>query len=467
MKLEFVLSIMITCLLLVSPVTRSATLLTAVEIVTGLSDPVLLISPPNDSARLFIVEQGGRIRIFEDDSLLTLPFLNISSLTALGSERGLLGLAFEPDYETSGRFYVNYTDNSGNTVVSRYAVSGDPDLADASSAEIIIEINQPFSNHNGGMIAFGPLDGQLYIGMGDGGSGGDPQNNAQTPTTLLGKMLRLDVSGSGPGYAVPADNPFVGSLDTLAEIWTLGLRNPWRFSFDRATGDLYIADVGQGDLEEVDFQDADSDGGENYGWRLKEGLSCYNPSTNCDPMGLLDDPIHQYSHGGSPFRCSISGGYVYRGCAIADLSGTYFFGDYCSGQVWSLRYDGVNLTEFQDRTTELGLPSISISSFGEDAQGELYIIDYVQGRVFKIVPDGVPSTCSSCCDQPGDFSNDGAVDITDLTATVDYMFNGGAGPSCPNEADINASCEIDISDLTYRVEYMFSSGPSPLCGCVS
>ncbi|MFG0331182.1 MAG: PQQ-dependent sugar dehydrogenase [Phycisphaerales bacterium] len=358
--------------------------LTTIPVAQGLSSPLFATGAPNDSDRLFILEQStARIRIVEDGSLLTTPFLDIGARASGGGERGLLGLAFHPEYESNGEFFLNYTNNSGDTVVSRFNVTGDPNVADPNSEFILMTIDQPFSNHNGGMIAFGP-DGYLYIATGDGGSAGDPGNRAQDGSSLLGKMLRIDVDGGSP-YGIPADNPFVNDPNFLDEIWSYGLRNPWRWSFDRGTGDMYIGDVGQFLWEEIDFQPANSAGGENYGWRLKEGNHCFNPPTNCDPGGLTD-PIYEYSHGSG--RCSVTGGYVYRGSSIPLLQGTYFFADYCAANIWSFRYENGNVNEFTDRTSELdpdGSLSIrSITSFGEDTDGELYIVDG-GGEVFKVV----------------------------------------------------------------------------------
>ena len=343
--------------------TAGGTTLTSQRIVTGLARPVYVTAAPGDTDRIFILEQRsgntGRIRIFDltTNMLLSTPFLSLSVSTS--SEQGLLGMAFHPDYDSNGYFFINYTNTSGTTVVARYQVSSNPNIANSGSATTVLTISQPYSNHNGGMISFGP-DGYLYIGTGDGGSGGDPGNRAQDITgQLLGKMLRIDVD-SLP-YSIPADNPFVG-VSGDDEIWAYGVRNPWRFSFDRDTGDMYIADVGQNAYEEVDVQPANSVGGENYGWRCYEGDHAYNTS-GCPGSGTMVFPVHEYSQGGSPYRCSITGGYVYRGSAIPDLQGAYFFGEYCSNQIWSFRWDGGGgITNLEDRTSELAPNAGSIAA---------------------------------------------------------------------------------------------------------
>ena len=387
-----------------APVARAGdTSLTTELVIGGLSRPVYVTHAPGDGERIFIVEQPGRIKVLAFGEAAPTVFLDINPRVAGGAaggdERGLLGLAFHPGYAQNGFFYVNYTNNSGNTVIARFSVSGDPDLADVNSESILLTIGQPQSNHNGGWIDFGP-DGFLYIATGDGGGGGDNDaghtpglGNGQDKETLLGKMLRIDVDGGTP-FAVPADNPFVGTAG-LDEIWAYGLRNPWRCAFDSRTGDLFIADVGQFVFEEIDFQPASSSGGENWGWRCKEGFHDFASGTTsgCDTAVLLD-PIHEYPHGVS--HCSITGGEVYRGCAIPDLSGAYFFADHCSHTIWSLTTDGVQST-VTDRTAELapgGVADIAwISSFGRDDDGEIYICALNSGEVFKIVPDGVPSFC--------------------------------------------------------------------------
>jgi glucose/arabinose dehydrogenase len=398
---------------------RAAESLSTKRVASGLTSPVSVTHAPGDATRLFIVQQNGVIRILDltqdPPVLLVTPFLNISSRVRTGGERGLLGLAFHPDYENNGYFYVNYTGFSGptgDTFVARYHVPpATPNQADFNSEFILFQIAQPQSNHNGGWIAFGPNDGYLYIAAGDGGGAGDPLNYGQNVTVLLGKMLRIDVDGDDfPGdpnnnYAIPSDNPLVGEAGR-DEIWAWGLRNPWRNAFDRETGDLYIADVGQGAREEVNFQPASSPGGENYGWRCREGSLTFSTAFPCDtlPPESFVDPVHEYAHGSPTFHCSISGGEVYRGCAVPNLHGTYFFADYCSNRIWSFRLSGDPpvVSEFSDRTTELAPASplniTSITSFGLDAEGEMYICDHSGGEVFKIVPVNPPVPCSECGD---------------------------------------------------------------------
>ena len=448
----------------------SQTQLAIDTVATGLVNPLFVTYAPFDSTRIFILEQPGRIRIVKNSTLLSRSFLDIDSIVgSTGSEQGLLGLAFHPNYQSNGFFYVNYTNNSGNTVVARYSVTANPDSANANSSFNILNITQPFSNHNGGMIAFSPIDGYLYIGMGDGGSANDPGNRAQNKLNLLGKMLRIDVDGGSP-YSIPADNPFVGNVAYLQEIWALGLRNPWRFSFDRENGNLYTADVGQGTYEEIDFQSATSGGGENYGWRLKEGDHCFIPSTGCDTIVGQSDPITEYTHGGTPFRCSITGGYVYRGCAIPDLQGHYFYADYCSAQIWSLRYNGTTISDSTQRTADLGAGTIAVSSFGEDYYGELYICSHTNGRVLKIIPQGVPSQCIApdCCSGiRGDLNSDGNNgNILDLNFLVNYIFRMSGNPGlCARESDVNGdSTPANVLDLNYLVNRIFRGGAEmPLC----
>lgn len=348
-----------------------------VEIATGLLRPLYLTHAGDGSGRLFIVGQYGQILIVRDGQVLDRPFLDVSNIISRdASERGLLGLAFHPDYEQNGQFFINYTDSQGDTAIARYIVSSDnPDAAAPDSGQIILSINQPFANHNGGNIAFGP-DGYLYIGTGDGGSAGDPLGNSQNPAALLGKMLRIDVNGNDgdKAYAIPADNPYINKADFAPEVWAMGLRNPWRFSFDRETGDLYIGDVGQNQYEEVNFQPANSSGGENYGWNIMEGLHPYSDETA--PDGLVD-PFFEYSHADG--HCSVTGGTVYRGEALLDLQGVYLFGDYCSGIVWASQRD----TSGDWQTHKFLETGNRISSFGEDEAGELYLL-YHTGTVLQL-----------------------------------------------------------------------------------
>ncbi len=351
-------------------------------IATGFNNPVN-IKNAGDS-RLFVLEQAGLIQIINSDgSRNPIPFLNINSIVIDGGgERGLLGLAFHPNYATNGYFYVNYINNSGNTLISRFTRSAsDPDIADGSTGLQILTYTQPFGNHNGGDMAFGP-DGYLYISSGDGGSSGDPGDRAQSLTTLLGKLLRIDVDGNSNGnYGIPADNPFAGSTTAMQEIWAYGLRNPWKFSFDRTTNDLWIADVGQNVREEINMV-ASSAAGVNYGWRCYEGSAVFNLSGNCPASNTLTFPIAEYTHSNDGlFKCSITGGYRYRGIAQPSLSGLYFFADYCSDEIGILTFNGTNWTRvFTPPFTGNGW-----TTFGEDINGEIYIAGNDSGTVYKII----------------------------------------------------------------------------------
>lgn len=344
-------------------------------IVTGLQRPVAVRVAGDGSGRLFIVEQAGRVRTVDGGGLRPTPFLDIRDrIRDSANEQGLLGLAFHPDYVNNGRFFVNYTDLAGDTVVAEYARSdGDPDWSDPSSEAIIMSIQQPFSNHNGGDIAFGP-DGYLWIATGDGGSGGDPQGNGQNQQTLLGKLLRVDID-NGSTYTIPPDNPFADDPGTRDEIWALGLRNPWRFSFDRESGDLYIGDVGQSQWEEINFESRSDRGGNNFGWNTMEGSRCYQ-SSNCSTDSLTP-PVAEYSHASG---CSVTGGYVYRGSRFPDLNGLYLYGDFCSGTLWALAQAGT-VVRTVAVVAETG---VAIASFGEDEDGELYLTDLVSGTVFMV-----------------------------------------------------------------------------------
>jgi glucose/arabinose dehydrogenase len=349
--------------------------------VAGLQRPIALRNAGDGSGRLFVVEQPGRIRIFKDVALQSTPFLDIRDrVRDSANEQGLLGLAFHPDYENNGRFFVNYTDLGGDTVVAEYARStNNPDLSDPATEKIIITIAQPYGNHNGGDIAFGP-EGYLWIATGDGGSAGDPEDNGQNLNTLLGKLLRIDVD-SGSTYTIPPDNPFADDPGANDEIWAYGLRNPWRFSFDRDTGDLYVGDVGQNRLEEIDFEPRSDQGGRNYGWNTMEGSNCFSPS-NCSSEGLVL-PVAEYGHS---LGCSVTGGYVYRGSLYPALEGLYLYGDFCSGTVWAL----TRTDSGQWLSGVVGETGASISSFGEDEAGELYLTDLWSGTVFLVTGRAVP-----------------------------------------------------------------------------
>jgi len=332
--------------------------------------------------RIFATVQSGQIRIYDGNTVLATPFLNISGIVNSGGERGLLSTAFHPQYASNGFFFVNYTNASGDTVIARYEVSANPNVADPNSAEILLTIDQPFSNHNGGQLQFGP-DGYLYVGMGDGGSGGDPNCLAQQPDQMLGKILRLDVDqnvNTPPFYGIPADNPFLGDPDVLDEIWAIGVRNPWRFSFDRETGDLYIADVGQNAWEEIDFQPFDSPGGQNYGWDVMEGEVCFENDPDCPAntpvcnSNDLTDPVQVYGHG---LGCSVTGGYVYRGCQAPGLYGKYIYADICSGRMWALWQTSPGVWMNELLSIDAGP-----TTFGEDVNGNLYVED--SGTIYRI-----------------------------------------------------------------------------------
>ncbi|MDP7062163.1 MAG: PQQ-dependent sugar dehydrogenase [Planctomycetota bacterium] len=367
------------------PIASAQVELDSVTVASGLSQPLLVTHAPGDTDRIFIVEQRGTVRVVKNGTMLGTYFLDVQALNSSGGERGLLGMAFHPDYDNNGWVFVNYTNNGGSTVVARYTVSANPDVVNSNSAQIIMTISQPYSNHNGGDIRFGP-DGYLYIGTGDGGSAGDPGNRAQNGNSLLGKMLRIDVDNGLP-YTIPASNPFVGNPSVRDEIWALGLRNPWRFNFDSETGDMYIADVGQNQLEYIHVEDAGSPGGLNYGWRIIEGTDCYNPSSGCNTTGL-EMPIYEYDHRFFPtFRNCIIGSEVYRGRTMATMQGRYFFTDAGSRELWSLRYDGAGgYTAFTDHTAQSGVTG-SGRSLGIDADGEVYVCG--NNTVSKLVPAGL------------------------------------------------------------------------------
>jgi len=420
--------------------------------VSGLSQPVFLTHAAGDFSRVFVVEKAGRVRVVRDGEVLAEPFLDIDALVSSTGERGLLGLAFGPDFASEGAFYVHYTDNAGDTVVARYRVSAtDPDRADPASAEVLLRVDQPFSNHNGGWIGFGPGDGLLHIALGDGGSGGDPLGSGQRVDTLLGKILRIDVLGEpdpGLAYAIPDGNPFVG-VDGRDEIWAYGLRNPWRCDFDPELGDLFIADVGQSAREEVNVQPASSPGGANYGWRCREGELCFSTTapcpSGCDTSGFVA-PAVTYDHGPTG-GCSISGGMVYRGCQIDGLAGTYFYADFCSGRVWSIRHDGAGgAMELTDRTGQFG-GLRSIVSFGRDAFGELYAISQ-SGSIVKLMPTDPIADCD------GDLTSDAC----EIAAGTQQDVNGDGVPdACQCLADIDGDGELTLLDFL-AFQNLFDAG---------
>ncbi|HFA51594.1 MAG TPA: T9SS type A sorting domain-containing protein [Bacteroidetes bacterium] len=391
--------------------------------------------------RLFIVEQDGAIWILDaEGNKLPTPFLDIDSRVGSSqNEQGLLGLAFHPDYADNGFFYVNYTNNSGDTRISRFSVSpDDPNTADPNSEEILLEVDQPFGNHNGGCVKFGP-DGYLYFALGDGGSGGDPFGNGQKRTTFLAKMLRIDVDNGLP-YSIPPDNPFADDDFTLDEIWAIGLRNAWRFSFDRATGDLWMGDVGQNAWEEIDFQPASSNGGENYGWNCYEGNHAFNTS-GCADMSEMTFPVFEFANSFS-LGCSVTGGFVYRGCEFKGLYGHYLFADYCSGRFWSILpdgqggWEGVEIANFTD---------FNFAAFGENAAGELFAAGHGNGIIYKITS---PSPMLGKTDESCETQNDGAISFAIPTdqLTAATWSDGSTELQRTNLPPGNYSVEVSTSN---------------------
>ncbi|MGJ8637042.1 MAG: PQQ-dependent sugar dehydrogenase [Phycisphaerales bacterium] len=423
--------------------------------VTGLDRPVFITHANDGSGRLFIIEQEGAIRVVDSDgNLLATPFLDIDAIvtggTSGGNEQGMLGLAFHPDYATEGadgegKFYVNYIGAGSDTYVVEYEVlAADPNLANPGTARLVMKVDQPFSNHNGGWLGFGPDDGFLYIALGDGGSGNDPGNRAANLGNYLGKMHRIDIDSADDfpadadhNYAIPADNPFIADSGAIDSIWHYGLRNPWRSSFDSENGDLWMADVGQSAREEVNH-DIGNMGGNNYGWRCREG----NISTglSCGSSGFVD-PVHDYTRAGG--NCSVTGGYVYRGCELGEeYQGLYFFGDYCGGNVWTLDPDNG-----YSRVTEFNF-GFGLSSFGQDEAGELYIADLFGGEVFRIVnpdaadknEDGIVDACESAC--LPDINGDGELDFFDISGFLT------AYSAEEMIADFNGDGEYDFFDIS-------------------
>jgi glucose/arabinose dehydrogenase len=415
-------------------------------IATGLTYPTCIVSAPGDSTRLFVLEKAGRIRIIDlaTNTLRTTSFLDIDPLVTGGAstsdEQGLLGLAFDPNYATNGQFYVYYT-GTGTNNLARYTVSStDPNLANSASGVVMMTWSDPFSNHNGGWLGFGP-DANLYMAVGDGGSANDPGNRSQNLSDRLGKMHRIKptVGGSAPYYTVPASNPFLGGATTADDtVWAYGLRNPWRCSFDRETGDLWIADVGQNAVEEVDFQPAGFAGGANYGWRCTEGASNTGLTGCTFGSASLTAPIHTYNHvSGTTGGYSITGGVVYRGCRIPDLKGAYFFAEYVNGNIWSFRYVNGVKSDFQLRNAALGTSAEGgvvnqVVAFGEDANGEIYIADH-GGQIYKIIPAAGDGTCVPPV--VGDLDGNRVVNGADLGLMLAGW--GTCGTPCPGDLDRN------------------------------
>lgn len=389
-------------LILSIPINATSFDLAVVRVAKVPAKALYVTQPKDEKNRLFVVNQKGMIHIIENGKLKKEPFLDISdrvhgSLTP-GSEEGLLGLAFHPDYSNNGYLYVNYVNKNDSTIISRFKTSNDINVANKDSEKLILSLSQPFGNHNGGHLAFGPKDGFLYIALGDGGKWGDPFNNSQNLETLLGSILRIDID-NGNRYEIPSDNPFFGEPGRKQEIFCYGLRNPWRFSFDRETNDLLIGDVGQNLWEEINWTTWEESRGANFGWRTMEANHCYNPEDFCDTAGIVM-PVHEYPNNAAYIKiligmddkeatgCSVTGGYVYRGSKIKPLRGTYIFGDYCTGRIWSFKLKNGKPVAFKNIRKEIKRNSedipLFISSFGEDSSGELYVVDYL-GAVYKFV----------------------------------------------------------------------------------
>ncbi len=390
-----------TLLLLFSSIIMGQSISLSSELVSdGFKKPVFVISYPTDASILYVVEQAGKIIVLDSGQKKSKPFFNINKRVVNpfrpGDERGLLGFAFHPDHENNKKFYINYIDNDGHTIVSEF-IAQSKYKADHNSERVLLKLEQPYGNHNGGHIEFGN-DGYLYIAIGDGGAAGDPLDSGQDLTSLFGKVIRIDINGSP--YSIPKSNPFYGIKNAREEIWAWGLRNVWRFSFDKKTGDIYYGDVGQNKWEEVNFEPASSSGGNNYGWRQMEASYCFEPKENCKRDGMVlpiieypNDAYHPAFALGRKNQlnvegCSVTGGYVYRGKKLKGFEGVYFFGDYCSGNIWSFKVKDGKANEFKNRTEEINIADGEftnyISSFGQDADGEIYIVDY-NGAVYKII----------------------------------------------------------------------------------
>jgi glucose/arabinose dehydrogenase len=433
-------------------------LLTSELVADGLADPLLVTHAPGDHNRIFIIERAGAVKILKDGLLLPTAFLDLTGQVHLMHERGLLGIAFHPDFASNKFFYVRYNNLSGQHTIARYTESAaNPDIADISTAHVVWQFNNNAAHHNGGSIDFGP-DGYLYITVGDDAN---PAHSQNITTQLHGKILRIGVDGdqfptdATRNYTVPPDNPYVG-IAGVDEIWAMGFRNPFRASFDRVTGDYWIADVGSASWEEIDFYPANAPGGKNFGWGCMEGAHCGGSACTCfDPSLTL--PVHEYSHA---LGCSVTGGRVYRGCAIPQLQGAYFFADFCSNRIWSFRYVNGAVTELQERQSELDPPGSSaianIVGFGEDAMGELYICD-MSGSIYKIVPvdqppdnngNGIPDACEPP-PQAGDITGDGVVNVDDLLSVIVNWGPCASPPrACPADiAPLDGDAVVNVDDL--------------------
>ena len=414
---------------------------------SGLAEPTFVASVPEDEARLFVVEKRGRIRLIKNGVLQPNDFLNIDSLVPDQTWNGMLGLCFDPDYATNGYLYVQHTLSGNRVCVARYTASSNPDVADLASRHIVLQLSFPgVGHHVGGWIGFGP-DNMLYVPLGDGGTSGDPAGGtrSQSLNSLWGKMLRIDPhaadaypADANRNYGFPPDNPFVGQ--GIGEIWVRGLRNPYRADFDDANADLWIADVGLYMYEEVDLIEANSGGGQNFGWDCAEGTNCI-PNGNCACNSSLTDPVYQYMHADG---CSISGGSVYNGCAIEGMEGRYFFGDWCTGSIWSCRQEGGVLVDVEDHTSELnsgGAPDISgVTAIGVDWRGELIVVSQ-QGNLFRIVPDDGTDGCAVI----GDVNGDGVVDVDDVLLLINAWGACGLGQPCP--ADLDGDGVVGVNDM--------------------
>ena len=433
------------------------------------SAPLHAASPNDGSGRIFVVSQEGVIKIFQGGAYLSTPFLDISSLVTFNDEQGLLSMEFHPDYVDNGWFYVYYVDNlttPGSVTIARYTVSSDPNVADPSSAQIVLVVPNPFDDtHRGGRLEFGP-DGFLYAGIGDSGGVGDPENRAQNTSSLFGKLLRLDVNGTGAvpcgqadpmPYAVPPTNPFVGVAGACEEIWAYGFRNPWRFSFDRATDDLFIADVGEDSWEEIDLQPAGSTGGQNYGWRLMEADHCFDPPTNCDD-GTLTHPIFEYAHIPAG-RCAVIGGFRYRGTLVPDLVGMYVYGDLCSGEVFAATQSGGTWSSVVLKDT-----TFVISGFGEDEAGELYLTN-LSGLVYRVEQTPYPAPALSAVSPSPILAGDPGVTLvatgSGFTAESVVRWNGSTRPTVfVSTSELHAAISAaDIASIGTAGVSVFTPAP--------